>query len=223
VKIQIVETAGLTTRVVGPDDAALTAILLHGFGAPGDDLVALAPYLGVPLRFVFPAAPIELGGLYGDSRAWWPLDMARLEASMRSGKRDTTDVPPELPGVRAQLTKLVGHYSKTSRVVLGGFSQGAMVSLDVALHGDGSLAGVVLLSGTLIAEAEWTPRMPSLASTPIFMSHGRRDPLLPFAIAETLRDKLVHAGASVEWHPFDGVHEIPPRVLDGLAAFLAQR
>jgi phospholipase/carboxylesterase len=225
VKVQLVETAGLTTRVVNaPEgDAAATVILLHGFGAPGDDLVALAPYLRVPTRFVFPAAPTELGGLYGDSRAWWPLDMARLEASMRSGKRDTTDVPPELAGVRAQLATLVAHYAKTSRVVLGGFSQGAMLSLDVALHGDGMLAGVVLLSGTLIAENEWTPLMPKLASTPIFMSHGRRDPLLPFAIAETLRDKLVKAGASVDWHPFDGAHEIPPSVLDGLAAFLAQR
>jgi phospholipase/carboxylesterase len=233
VKVQIVETAGLTTRVVGPDDASATAILLHGFGAPGDDLVALAPYLRASsapgpaslatMRFVFPAAPTELGGLYGDSRAWWPLDMAKLEASMRSGKRDTTDVPPELAGVRAQLATLVGHYAKQSRVVLGGFSQGAMLSLDVALHGDGNLAGVVLLSGTLIAETEWTPLMRKLASTPIFMSHGRRDPLLPFAIAETLRDKLVAAGASVDWHPFDGAHEIPPSVLDGLARFLAQR
>jgi phospholipase/carboxylesterase len=224
VKVQLVETAGLTTRVVGPPsaDASLTVILLHGFGAPGDDLVALAPYLRAPVRFVFPAAPTELGGLYGDSRAWWPLDMARLEAQMRSGKRDTTDVPPELAGIRAEMTKLVDHYAQSSRVVLGGFSQGAMLSLDVALH-RGGLAGLVLLSGTLIAENEWTPLMPSLASTPIFMSHGRQDPLLPFSIAEALRDKLAKAGATVDWHPFAGGHEIPPAVLDGLAAFLAQR
>ncbi|HSN27128.1 MAG TPA: hypothetical protein VLT45_12605, partial [Kofleriaceae bacterium] len=83
--IERVELAGLTTCIVGPADAKLTAILMHGFGAPGDDLVGLAPYLDAPVRFVFPEAPLELGGLYGDSRAWWLLDRARLEAELRDG------------------------------------------------------------------------------------------------------------------------------------------
>ena len=61
------EIGGLTTRIVGADDAPLTVVLLHGFGAPGDDLVPLADVIHAQARFVFPEAPIELGGLYGDS------------------------------------------------------------------------------------------------------------------------------------------------------------
>ena len=61
------------------------------FGAPGDDVVALGQYIAAPVRFVFPEAPIELGGLYGDSRAWWRLDLARLEEDLRTGKIHVLD------------------------------------------------------------------------------------------------------------------------------------
>jgi phospholipase/carboxylesterase len=230
VKIERLEIAGLTTRVVGPDDAKLTVILLHGFGAPGDDLVDLARYLEVPARFVFPEAPLELSGMYGDSRAWWLLDLARLEAELHSGNPHdrSAELPEGLPAAREQVSRLVdqvaARFATTSeQIVLGGFSQGAMVSLDVALHRGARLAGIVLMSGTLIAESEWAPRMAQLAGTPIFQSHGRGDALLPFAVAETLRDKLRTAGALVEWHQFLGGHEIPPGVLAELATFLRAR
>src|SRR5215813_12297911 len=89
------EIAELTTRILEPPDARLTCVLMHGFGAPGDDLVSLAGEIDAPVRFVFPAAPLELGGLYGDSRAWWLLDLARLERELRSGA--TTDRSGEVP------------------------------------------------------------------------------------------------------------------------------
>jgi phospholipase/carboxylesterase len=170
------------------------------------------------VRFAFPEAPLELPGVYGEGRAWWHLDLMRLEAQLRSGKRDLTDVPEGLAEARAKVSAFVEHVG--GRVALGGFSQGAMVSLDVALHRDVKPSGIVLMSGTLIAEPEWAPRMASLAGVPVFMSHGRRDPLLPFAIAEELRVRLRAAGAAVEWHPFDGAHEIPIEVIEALGAFL---
>jgi predicted esterase len=47
--------------------------------------------------------------------------------------------------------------------------------------------------------------------------------LLPFAIAETLRDRLRGAGTTVDWHAFLGGHEIPPAVLAAMRDFLAAR
>lgn len=221
------DLAGLSTRIVGPADATLTVVLLHGFGAPGDDLVALAPYFGVPARFVFPAAPLELGGLYGDSRAWWLLDLARLEDELRRGTlRDRrAEIPAGLVEARVQLSAMLDELQATyaignDQLVLGGFSQGAMLSLDVALHREAPPAGLLLMSGTLIAEAAWAPRLPTLKDVPIMLSHGRSDTLLPFAISELLRDRLVEAGARVDWHPFAGGHEIPPPVLAAAQAFL---
>jgi phospholipase/carboxylesterase len=224
------EIAGLTTRIVGPTDATTTVVLLHGFGAPGDDLVSLAEVLDAPsTRFVFPEAPIELGGLYGDSRAWWLLDLAQLEDDLRAGRpRDRSgDVPEGLPGAREHIGRLLdqlqARYAVTpDRLVLGGFSQGAMLALDVALHRPPP-SGLILMSGTLIAEAEWAPRMTAVNAMPILMSHGRTDGLLPFAVAETLRDRLRAAGAVVDWQPFVGGHEIPLVVLRAAKQFLASR
>jgi phospholipase/carboxylesterase len=221
------DLAGLTTRIVGPADAKLTVILMHGFGAPGDDLVGLAPYLNAPVRFVFPAAPLELGGLYGDSRAWWLLDLARLEQQLAGGGAAirSAEIPDGLAPARDHVMKLVDAVVARypGPFVLGGFSQGAMLALDVALHRDTKPAGLLLMSGTLLAEPLWAPRFASLAGVPVLMSHGRFDQLLPFSAAETLRDKLRAAGANVEWVEFPGAHEIPPVVVDAASKFLRAR
>lgn len=228
------DIAGLTTRIIGPADATLTVVLMHGFGAPGDDLVALAdPRWGISAprtRFVFPAAPVELGGAYGDARAWWRLDMERLEQGIRSGQvRDFLDeIPDGLATARAQVIEFLDALKAKldvpdDRLVLGGFSQGAMISTDVALHRGGPLAGLVLMSGTLIAEKIWQPQMHKLAGIPVIQSHGKQDMLLPFTVADTLRERLIAAGAKHEWHPFSGGHEIPPPVLKAVDAFVKAR
>ncbi|HEY0992662.1 MAG TPA: dienelactone hydrolase family protein [Kofleriaceae bacterium] len=221
------ELAGLSTHIVGPSDAAATCVLLHGFGAPGDDLLGLAAALDAPVRFVVPAAPLELGGLYGDSRAWWLIDLMQLEDELRRGvARDRRDeVPDGLPEARRQMTAFVDELSArfsiaADRLVLGGFSQGAMLALDVALHRETVPAGLVLMSGTLIAASVWQARMASLAHVPVMLSHGRQDGLLPFSAAEVLRDRLTAAGADVDWVPFMGAHEIPPVVLEHASALL---
>jgi len=212
-------------HVVDRPQATGTVVLLHGFGAPGDDLVPLARVLDVPMRFVFPEAPIALGGMYGPGRAWWPLDLVKLEAELRAGTlRDRrAEVPEGLAEARAQVTQMLDELATRfpGKLVLGGFSQGAMLALDVALHRETPPAAVVLLSGTLLAESEWQPRFERLRGVPVFQSHGRHDPLLPFSIAEMLRDQLRAAGAALDWNAFAGGHEIPP-VLAALRELLAR-
>jgi phospholipase/carboxylesterase len=207
-------------------------VLLHGFGAPGEDLVGLWRALAVPreTRFVFPAAVLSLASEgYGPGRAWWRIDM---EAVMRGERRLATDVPAGLDAARGAVVALIDHIEAdwkvpASRIVLGGFSQGSMLAVDVALRrGAGKLpfAGVAVLSGCAIAEGEWRALLPSLPAPkpPVFQSHGEADPILPFALGEGLRDTLRAAGFDVTWVPFRGGHEIPPVVLDGLGAFLAR-
>jgi len=233
------ELAGLTAHIVEPARApTLTCVLLHGFGAPGDDLVSLAGALdpggrsesgplplGPSVRYVFPAGPLTLGGLYGDARAWWLLDLARLEEDQRRGvsRNRRGEVPDGLLAARAHVLALLEALEArgaAGRLVLGGFSQGAMLALDVALHRAVAPAGLVLMSGTLIAEQLWQPRLASLAGVPVMMSHGRHDQLLPFDAAEILRDQLTAAGAVVDWQPFHGGHEIPQVVVDAATQLL---
>lgn len=202
-------------------------VLLHGFGAGGDDLVDLADYVDAPAgtRWVFPAAPLA----HGDGRAWWMLDLARLERELMTGQPvDRSDELPEgLPAARAAMLGVLDalardHHRTDARTVLGGFSQGAMLTVDVALHAPGPLAGLALLSGTLIAQPVWQARAPALAGVTVLQSHGTRDPLLPFAGAERLRDFLLGAGAAVGFLPFPGGHELPPPILEAVADLLAR-
>ncbi len=216
----------------------LAIVLCHGFGAPGDDLVPLGaellrrePQL-TPVQLVFPEAPLQLAPeLYGNGRAWWPLDVERLLERQARGLDLThfqEEAPEGLSKARRSVVALVDELARQStlpisRIVLGGFSQGAMVSLDAALHLEDRPSGVILLSGTLVARSEWERRARKRAGLPVFQSHGRQDPLLPFFAAEALRDLLIRAGLEVEFVAFDGGHTIPPNVLDRTAQFLLAR
>jgi len=224
----------LTCRLAGGADRegggdGPLVVLCHGFGAPGDDLVGLWRVFDVPgdVRIAFPEAPIALPSPFPgmESRAWWPIDMVALERAIASGEmRDLTgQEPPELEAARDALVGTLDALESTlapSRLVLGGFSQGAMLALDLALRTERPLAGLCLMSGSYLAAEKWAPRMATRAGLPVFQSHGRRDPILPFLLAERLRDDLVAAGLPVRFHPFAGAHEIPPGVVDDASAFL---
>lgn len=202
-------------------------VLMHGFGAPGTDLVPLWRVLDAPkdTRYVFPAAPHVLDFGFGDARAWWMIDMMALERAMRSGTpRVIADgVPEGLPEARGLMTAALADIAAKmgpAPMFLGGFSQGAMLAMDVALHTELPLAGVALLSGSLVARDEWIPRMPARRGLRIMQSHGVSDAVLPFSLAEELRDLLVAAGTAHRFVPFRGGHEIPPEVTDALGALL---
>lgn len=232
--------AGLDVRVlqetVGSPTAAI--IFCHGFGAPGDDLVPLQSELVrlqpslASARFYFPAAPLSLGGFgWGDSRAWWMIDMEALVA-LQQGDPDALrefrkQEPEGLARARNLLKKLVLDVAAQTglpmnRVVLGGFSQGAMLTTDVALRLEEAPAGLAVLSGTLLVEDEWRAKARTRAGLPVFQSHGRQDPLLGFEAAGWLRELLESSGLAVEFHAFDGGHGIGPEVVPALASFLAR-
>ena len=159
-------------------------------------------------------------------------ELAEIERRMRQqalGIRDITEVPEGLSAVTdavvALLEKLEGALGPApDKIVLGGFSQGAMLALNVALRSPRPLAGLVLLSGTHIAANEWAPlfqaRAHGAAPLAVFQSHGREDPVLPFAVSEGLRETMSAAGIPVEWVPFPGGHGIPQGVLAGVSTFL---
>ncbi|MDH4186653.1 MAG: hypothetical protein OEV08_06630, partial [Nitrospira sp.] len=83
-------------------------------------------------------------------------------------------------------------------------------------------AGLVQLSGTLLAAQEWSPLLRTRKGLPVFQSHGTQDEVLPCVGAERLRETLAHAGLSVEWHSFRGGHEIPRVVLQRLGLFISK-
>ena len=230
--MKVERLGGLKVRLTGGTDGhgggdGPVVVLLHGWGAPGDDLVPLGQEVAAPrgTRFVFPEAPLSLQMGFGDLRGWWMLDLEQRQREIAAGRaRDLSrKVPEGLAEARSKVIALLDELERrlgVKQMVLGGFSQGAMLACDVALHSGRPLAGLVMLSGTLLAADEWTPLMPKRKGLKVFQSHGSADPLLPSFMAEQLRDLLNQAGLSVEWVGFRGGHEIPGMVLDKLGVFL---
>ena len=218
--------AGGADQNGGGDGPAV--ILLHGFGAPGDDLAALSQLLNAPAetRFAFPAAPLELPGDFGfGGRAWWMLDIEKFANDAAAGRiPDLNTEPPGLGEAREQLQEMLdameSRWGFPAGVFLGGFSQGAMLACDFVARSAREFSGLIILSGSIMTEREWESRWPARTGLPVFQSHGRDDPLLPFSVAEKLRDSLRGHGLDVSWRGFRGGHEIPGMVLEGVGEFV---
>jgi phospholipase/carboxylesterase len=220
---------------VARQDISAVALFCHGFGAGGDDLVGLAGELlqlavgSGPLMMVFPAAPLSLDeeGMPG-GRAWWMLSIHRLISALEEGRYDQVreEVPEGIDEARSQLTQTIELILDqcgltVDKLLLGGFSQGAMLSVDTALRGlQSPPAQLCLYSGALICEQFWKPHASKLIQTSIFQSHGRFDAILPLQTGKWLRDMLQSAGCSVEFVEFNGPHTIPYEALERTAAML---
>lgn len=218
-----VEIAGLTTVEFPAPDGAPTIVIFHGYGADGADLAPLAMELRLPkpARWLFPDAPTELewGG-----RAWFPIDAARIQQSQATGKPvDLADSDPKrLEGARTSVSAFLAELGVPwPKLILGGFSQGAMLATDLSLSAPENPRGLAILSGNLINAARWKELAPNRRGLPFFMSHGSVDPILGFAGALKLETLLTDAGLQGSLLKFEGGHAIPPEVADGLTRFLA--
>jgi phospholipase/carboxylesterase len=196
-------------------------VLLHGWGAPGDDLVSLGRELERAKTTIFvPAGPLT----EGSGRAWWHFDPNAPRAYAETDEAPPAHQPlPAVMTARAAVRALLDETRQRlapPRVALAGFSQGAMLSLDVALQCDAGVERVAVLSGALLLDS-----LPALlancrARPRVLVTHGRFDPIVPFHWAERSVAILERHGLRVDFRPFDGKHAIPIEVRSALAEFL---
>jgi len=86
--------------------------------------------------------------------------------------------------IEQEVKLLNGDYS---RIVIGGFSQGCSISLSAGLQFNKTLGGVIGFSGLLFPNVVVSKEN---ENTPILLSHGRLDPLIPCVLAEKSYEKL---------------------------------
>ncbi|MBE7490881.1 MAG: phospholipase [Planctomycetes bacterium] len=239
---ETVKLGGLRTRVVDMLPAGakpgLAVVLCHGFGAPATDLVPLgaellesSDRLQANARFYFPGGPLDLSawGMYG-AAAWWMVDFEAIQRALAEGtfrNRVRNDRPEGLVEARAALLRLIDEVRAETglgldRVAIGGFSQGAMLGVDVALQLPQNVAALIAWSGTLLNEDEWRRLAPAHRGLRVVQSHGRQDPILPYAWAEYLRDLLLEFGLQVDFLPFAGPHTISLPALERARQVLEQ-
>lgn len=197
-------------------------VMLHGYGASMRDLYPLMElWDNGEMDWYFPNGVMSLPMGYYEGRAWFSIDVAAFEEAQREGRpRDLRDhIPPEFDDNLKHLENFLREIAKThKKIILGGFSQGAMCAVHLGMIQDLPVSALILLSGNLIADS----RLPKASrGLPFFQSHGTMDPILGSEGAEFLEKRLLGLGFQGKLLPFRGGHEIPANVISGVKAFIS--
>nr|WP_315258121.1 alpha/beta hydrolase [uncultured Duganella sp.] len=208
-------------KETGPNPS-VAIIWMHGLGADANDFVPMLQELDLaglpPIRFIFPNAetmPVTINGGYV-MRSWYDIvhtDLGRQEdeAGLRASQLK----------VEALMARENARGIPNERIILAGFSQGCAMTLQTGLRQKTRLAGMLCLSGylPLVAQAG-AEHTPESQATPVFLAHGRMDPVVPLARASASRDQLAQWGYQVEWHEYAMQHSLCQQEVDDISAWL---
>lgn len=213
------EIQGIESLVIDKNQSR-AIIMFHGYGADAYDLASLGQMLKVDYDWYFPQGILTLpfGG-----RAWFPIDEKALnEAMMSHTHRDFSGGLPD--GFDEAFKKVIPFIlelnKKYDEIVLGGFSQGAMLATHSFLSLRVDIKKLVILSGALLDRKNWESLLKVRGDFSFLQSHGKFDPLLSFSDAQILFEMLSEVGRG-KFISFSGEHEIPQPVLEELYNFLS--
>jgi phospholipase/carboxylesterase len=206
----------------------LIFILFHGYGADAYDLQALSEVIQTPAptHFLFPQGVLEVPiGPGWTGRAWWQIDIMALQQAAQQGTpRDLTkEKPAGLAELRKKIFAAIEQLKVPwNQIILGGFSQGAMLATHIFLHAPENPRALVSLSGALLDKEDLKGVAANRAGLPFFASHGRADGVLDARGSAQLETFLISAGLKGKLYTFPGAHEISPDVIQKLNEFLQQ-
>jgi phospholipase/carboxylesterase len=207
----------------GPDPQA-SVIILHGLGASGDDFVPVCEQMDLravgAVRYVLPHAPMRPVTINNGfvMPAWYDIvALAGLAREDEAGLRASQRI------VESLIAREVARGVASARVVVGGFSQGCAMALLTGLRHRDKLAAIVGLSGYLpLADTLAAERSAANQDTPIFLAHGRFDPMIALERASASRDALKALGYTVQWHEYAMEHSVCLPEIEDLQRFLLQ-
>lgn len=206
-------------------------IWLHGLGADGQDFVPIADELNLPVavRYIFPHAPMRPVTINGGfvMRAWYDITQSPPSALTRTGSdahQDAAGIRASQIAVESLIKQEVANGIAPGNIFLAGFSQGGAIVLHTALRQTTPLGGVLALSTYLPLAGSATDELLAGARvTPVFMAHGRNDPVIPFTLGAASREALREFGYAVEWHEYAMQHSVCEEELRDIEAWLTKR
>jgi phospholipase/carboxylesterase len=194
-------------------DPAGLLVLHHGRGANELDLLGLADVLDAQQRLhvVTPRAPLTIAGGYH----WYVVPRVGY---------------PDPDTFHAAYDKLAAFHDELwqrtgiapEKTVFGGFSMGSVMSYSLGLAGERPTpAGILAFSGFIPTVDGWRPDLASRPDLPVFITHGRRDPIMDVQFARQANALLDAAGLPVEYHESDAAHHIDPAHLPSAVQWLS--
>lgn len=190
-------------------------VMLHGVGSNGRDLISLAPLLAEEFpstTFISPNAPEEFFA-GGDGFQWFTY-YDRSHAQIIEGLEKSSVI------VATYLQELLDEYNiPANKLVLLGFSQGAMVSVHTGLTMQDDIAGVLAFSGGLLKVdiSDFEVR----SQPDICFIHGTADEVVPYEMSEMGANVLTKFGVHTEFHAIKSLgHSIDMECIDIAKGFL---
>ncbi|RRV04476.1 phospholipase [Pseudomonas sp. v388] len=190
-------------------------IFIHGYGSNEQDLFGIKDRLSGDYNFLSVRAPMELRP---GSYKWF---------TQKTGVADYDGVTEDLKNSGERLTTFIRqvaqkYHTPADKVFLVGFSQGAMMSYEVALRDPTLVGGFAALSGRLlpVLESSLQPD-PRLAPLKVFIGHGEEDHQVAYSGGPNAEATLKKLGVQPQFHAYEGLaHSINAAEVADLARWL---
>lgn len=193
-----------------PGSSETTLVVLHGLGSNEQDLLSLAPMLGQELNVVAYRAPLE----YGPGFSWFPI-----EFDANGIRLDSESALSSLDLLISNLTML---RTKTPKLILGGFSQGAIMTSGILAQAPELIDGALLMSGRLFPPFFANAKSAANSSLPILAQHGIHDDVLPVQGGRDLAQVITELGYAPKWHEYQIAHQVSEESLDDIRTWLTE-
>lgn len=207
-----------TVEVTTGENPVGSIIWLHGLGADGHDFEPIVPELrlDIPLRFVFPHAPVRPVTINGGMamRAWY--DILSLDAE---GRADEVGVRESGMLLEALIAQEIERGIDPGKIVIAGFSQGGAIVLHNMLNTRHELAGVMALSTYLPLRSDMDVAS-SRKDIPFFMAHGSFDPMVQTQWGKDTAESLSEIGYEPHWHEYPMAHAVCPQEIADISNWL---
>jgi len=194
-----------------------TLLLLHGYGSNEKDLFNYAQYFDPTMLVVCPRAPITV---MENKYSWYPLNRVK-----DTWKYDANGVLSSCDKLLEYVQQIIDDKGvDPNKIFLGGFSQGAIMSLGVGLQHPEKIAGIIALSGEVYPEInQKKAAAKNLKKTKLFISHGLQDEVLPVQPIKASAAELKEAGMTVSEHYYNIAHSINSEGFNELLQWLRQQ
>lgn len=190
-------------------------ILLHGVGSNEKDLFGIANLLPDDLYVISPRGQFALGG---DRYAWYQVDFSTGKPIYNAAQEASS---------RKLLSTFIDQMKEKyqlQEVVVGGFSQGAIMSYSIGLTNPTAVKGILALSGRILEEVKpLVTKSDGLKQLKVFVAHGVHDNVLPVDRAREAKKYLSALGVHLTYHEYELAHSINENVINDINDWLAEK